>query len=77
MRSRERLIEVIDSLDVASTGAASLILAMAADVISNDYTAQSLLESALESVGEKHASPLIRELAAESLLYLKEDSHAP
>lgn len=75
MRSRERLIEVLRSVNPKLFPEEAMILRRAARAIAESMP-HWLNGGWLKRTAETHSSPHIRELAAEALHYLTEDAKA-
>ena len=71
MRSRERLIEVLRSVNPAIDWTTVEILHDAAKQLAGEGFGPEMLFADLSLTAKHHRSPHIRELAAEALHYLK------
>lgn len=75
MRTRERLIEVLDTVNSRAAGdGPTIILKLAVDILSG-IDCRDLALRGLAVITTQHQSPHIRELADEALHYLREDAN--
>jgi len=74
MRTKQRLSEVIDTLNADAVGPASvLVLSYALDAITG-HDLRVVLENAVARLAEASPSPHVAELAAEVLVYMREQA---
>lgn len=80
MRSRERLIEILYSVNVCAIGVSALhakLLHWAADMLNGLAWSPVYIDYLTALAKDNSASPHLRELATEALHYLREDADAP
>jgi len=78
MRSRERLIDVLCSINRNAVGQpCAAMMAVTADAIAGKHVITGNgMRAVLDRYSSVHPSPHIRELATEALHYLKQDMEA-